>query len=65
MIVKAVKYNKMKKRLEINGIIFDLPDRYEPIKLIGKGTYGAVISALDNTTKDKGKLKLFGFFCCW
>jgi hypothetical protein len=44
------------KRLEINGIIFDLPERYEPIKLIGKGTYGAVISAVDNATKEKGKL---------
>lgn len=42
------------KRLEINGINFDLPDRYEPIKLIGKGTYGAVISAVDNSTKEKG-----------
>jgi hypothetical protein len=43
------------KRLEINGINFDLPDRYEPIKLIGKGTYGAVISAVDNSTKEKGR----------
>ena len=42
------------KRLEINGILFDLSERYDPIKLIGKGTYGAVISAVDNQTKEKG-----------
>jgi len=35
------------KKLEISGINFELTDRYEPIKLIGKGTYGAVISAID------------------
>jgi hypothetical protein len=33
--------------MEINGINFELTDRYAPIKLIGKGTYGAVISATD------------------
>ena len=44
--------------MEINGIIFDLQKRYEPIKLIGKGTYGAVISAVDNATKEKGRLTL-------
>lgn len=38
----------MMKKLEISGINFDLNERYEPIKLIGKGTYGAVISAVDN-----------------
>jgi serine/threonine protein kinase len=47
----------MMKKLEINGINFDLPERYEPIKLIGKGTYGAVISAIDNGSKDKEKGK--------
>ncbi len=45
------------KKLEINGINFDLPERYEPIKLIGKGTYGAVISAVDNASKEKEKGK--------
>ena len=35
------------KKSEIAGIVFDLTERYEPIKLIGKGTYGAVISAID------------------
>lgn len=45
------------KKLEINGINFDLPERYEPIKLIGKGTYGAVISAIDNFNKEKVAIK--------
>jgi hypothetical protein len=36
------------KKMEINSINFELPERYEPIKLIGKGTYGAVVSAIDN-----------------
>lgn len=35
------------KKSEISGIVFELTDRYEPIKLIGKGTYGAVVSAID------------------
>ena len=45
------------KKLEINGISFDLPERYEPIKLIGKGTYGAVVSAIDNLNKEKVAIK--------
>jgi mitogen-activated protein kinase 1/3 len=45
------------KKLEINGINYELPERYEPIKLIGKGTYGAVVSAVDNLTKDKVAIK--------
>ncbi len=45
------------KKLEINGINFDLPERYEPIKLIGKGTYGAVVSAVDHTSKEKVAIK--------
>jgi hypothetical protein len=54
----------MMKKLEINGINFDLPERYEPIKLIGKGTYGAVISAIDHQSaeKEKGKYILLGRF---
>jgi serine/threonine protein kinase len=47
----------MMKKLEINGINFDLPERYEPIKLIGKGTYGAVVSAIDNVNKEKVAIK--------
>jgi hypothetical protein len=38
------------QNIDINGISYDLPERYTPIKLIGKGTYGAVVSAIDNTT---------------
>ena len=48
------------KKMEINGINFDLPERYEPIKLIGKGTYGAVISAIDNLNKEKVAIKKLG-----
>lgn len=43
--------------MEINGISFELPDKYTPIKLIGKGTYGAVVSATDNATKEKVAIK--------
>jgi len=32
-------------RHTFQSVIFDLPFRYQPIKLIGKGTYGSVISA--------------------
>lgn len=35
------------QKYEIYGVIFELPQRYEPIKMIGKGTYGAVVSAND------------------
>jgi len=45
------------KKLEINGINFDLPERYEPVKLIGKGTYGAVVQAIDNVTQEKVAIK--------
>lgn len=45
------------QKLDINGINFELPERYTPIKLIGKGTYGAVVSATDNKTKEKVAIK--------
>lgn len=45
------------RKQEFNGIIFELPERYEPIKLIGKGTYGAVVSATDHLTKEKVAIK--------
>ena len=45
------------KKLEINSISFELPERYEPIKLIGKGTYGAVVSAIDTLNKEKVAIK--------
>lgn len=51
---------KMMKKLVISDINFDLPERYEPIKLIGKGTYGAVISAIDNLNKEKVAIKKLG-----
>lgn len=50
----------MMKKMEINGITFDLTDRYEPIKLIGKGTYGAVISATDKASQSKVAIKKLG-----
>ena len=38
-------------------IFFDLPLKYQPIKLIGKGTYGAVISAVNLQTKQQVAIK--------
>jgi serine/threonine protein kinase len=45
------------RKLDFNGINFELPERYEPIKLIGKGTYGAVVSAIDHLTNEKVAIK--------
>lgn len=45
------------KKLEINSINFEIPERYEPIKLIGKGTYGAVVSATDRASNEKVAIK--------
>lgn len=45
------------KKIDIGDQQFELPERYEPIKLIGKGTYGAVISAADHQTKQKVAIK--------
>jgi len=36
------------KKVEIGDQEFELPERYEAIKLIGKGTYGSVISVADH-----------------
>ncbi len=44
-------------KADFNGNIFELTERYEPIKLIGKGTYGAVVSATDHLTKEKVAIK--------
>lgn len=38
------------QKYEIFGYTFELPDKYEPIKMIGKGTYGAVVSATNKIT---------------
>lgn len=43
--------------MDYNGITFELPERYEPIKIIGKGTYGAVVSAIDQFSKEKVAIK--------
>lgn len=37
-------------RYNFASVAFDLPFRYQPIKLIGKGTYGSVISATNSQT---------------
>ena len=39
------------------SVIFDLPFRYQPIKLIGKGTYGSVISAKNTQTDEEVAIK--------
>lgn len=38
------------QRHTFQGAIFDLPFRYQPIKIIGKGTYGTVISCNNTQT---------------
>jgi mitogen-activated protein kinase 1/3 len=42
---------------ELKGITFDLPTHYVPIKLVGKGTYGAVCSATDKKSGLKVAIK--------
>ena len=32
-------------------------DRYEPIKVLGSGSYGKVVEAIDKTTKKKVAIK--------
>jgi serine/threonine protein kinase len=39
------------------GIMFELPLKYETIKLIGKGTYGSVISARHSQTGEQIAIK--------
>ena len=36
-------YNKVK----IQNIVFDIPQRYKAVKLIGQGAYGQVVSAVE------------------
>mmetsp|Transcript_30885 Transcript_30885/g.30374 ORF Transcript_30885/g.30374 Transcript_30885/m.30374 type:complete len:93 (-) Transcript_30885:552-830(-) len=45
------------KKHDFNGTNFELPERYEPIKIIGKGTYGSVVSAVDHLTNEKVAIK--------
>ena len=35
------------QKVDLSGTSYDLPERYKPIKIVGKGTYGTVISATD------------------
>ena len=37
--------------------MFELPEKYETIKLIGKGTYGSVISARNRETGEQIAIK--------
>jgi serine/threonine protein kinase len=45
------------KKYDLNGIFYELPERYTPIKMVGRGTYGAVISANDNKNNTKVAIK--------
>jgi serine/threonine protein kinase len=42
---------------DFKGIMFELPLKYETIKLIGKGTYGSVISAKNTLTGEQVSIK--------
>jgi len=42
---------------DFKGIMFELPLKYETIKLIGKGTYGSVISARNSDTGEQIAIK--------
>ena len=42
---------------DFHGIHFELPAKYETIKLIGKGTYGSVISASNKETGEQVAIK--------
>jgi serine/threonine protein kinase len=41
----------------INNFEFELPKKYKPIKMIGRGTFGAVISATNQITGDNVAIK--------
>ena len=45
------------KSYDFSGITFVLPRVYKPVKLIGKGTYGSVISARDTDTQEEVAIK--------
>lgn len=44
-------------RAVFQGVIFDLPFKYQPVKMIGKGTYGSVINATNTQTKQLCAIK--------
>ena len=45
------------KHHTINNFEFELPKRYKPIKMIGRGTFGAVISATNANTGESVAIK--------
>ena len=44
-------------KTDFGGITFDLPNKYQAIKLIGKGTYGSVISARNTESNEQVAIK--------
>ena len=44
-------------KTDFGGITFELPNKYTPIKLIGKGTYGSVISARNTESNEQVAIK--------
>jgi len=44
-------------KVSFNSFNYELPARYEPIKLLGSGTFGSVISAMDKKTNEKVAIK--------
>ena len=53
---RVIMSNGMVKT-QMQGITFDLPIKYSPIKLIGKGTYGSVVSATNKETDEQVAIK--------
>jgi len=53
MVEQTVKH-------ELQNQTIELPERYTPIKLVGKGTYGSVFSATNNKTGQKVAIKKLG-----
>ena len=41
----------------MDTVTYELPKRYEPVKLLGAGTYGHVVSAIDKNTNAKVAIK--------
>ena len=53
MVSNIPNFNKS----DFGGITFELPNKYQAIKLIGKGTYGSVISAKNQETNEQVAIK--------